>query len=106
MKPGVLCPVNNTHTSTAKFFKDAIVREGLADEGGEFGGGQALLAVARSEEHGWRGALPWSPYSACLGRSHRRRHTAYNVKDDRPKQIEKNHEKHHLHPLGKRPHAT
>src|ERR1700739_562145 len=31
MKPGVLCLVNDTHTSTAKFFKNAIVRKGLAD---------------------------------------------------------------------------
>jgi hypothetical protein len=32
MQPGVLCLVNNTHAAAAESLKDAVVREGLADE--------------------------------------------------------------------------
>src|SRR2546429_9672581 len=44
--------------------------------------------------------------SACLGRCHTRSHTTCHVKDDRPKQVDQDHQVHHFHPLGKRPHST
>jgi hypothetical protein len=81
------------------FSKEPGGKGGVGFEGAEAGG-------RASGENRWRGAHRCSPCSAGLGRCRRRCHATHEVKDDRAKQVEKNYKEHHLHALGKGPHAT